>query len=186
MVRKLVRNRTAPAGGSELNLGAFGRYLGPHLRRVNIAVMTELTQLLSRIQLTPGQYTVLVVIAANKGVKQIDIAVKMGIQKANLAPTIAMLEHRGLIRRAMSEIDGRVHYLAITDRGKALLARANRATETIEARMLEALGSRETMERMIQQLNAILGTLQHQAPTPVDRKMKAQAWKEANLSTRPK
>jgi DNA-binding MarR family transcriptional regulator len=186
MEKKPLRNRAAKKSLPELKLGAFATYLGPQLRRVNIAVMTELTQLLSRINLTPGQYTILVVIAANKGAKQIDIVSTMGIQKANLAPAIALLERRGLVRRALSEIDGRVHYLAITDRGKALLARATRATETIEARMLEALGSREAVEQMIRQLNAIVGALQHPAPTPVDRKMKAQAWKEANLSTRSK
>lgn len=165
----------------QLAKGPLQGYLGMQLRLAHIHVMAEVTEQLLRMPLTPGQYTVLVVIAANKGVKQVEIASAMRIQKANLAPTIALLEHRGFVQRALSEIDGRVHYLAVTARGKSMLARANRAMEAVEARILAALGSRAARDRMIKQLIAISGALQHPAVSSTDRKMLAAVWQEVNL-----
>jgi DNA-binding MarR family transcriptional regulator len=164
-----------------LSLGALESYLSATVRRLHYELFTEVTRALLRLNLTPGQYTILVAIGENRGVKQIDIATAIGIQKANLAPTIALLEERALIRRDTSAIDGRFHCLAITTPGKALLADATRAVESIEARISEILGSNEVKAGLVAQLKALTSVFSPRAPTKTVRQMKAQAWKEANI-----
>jgi DNA-binding MarR family transcriptional regulator len=163
-----------------LSLGALKSYLSATLRRVHCELFAEVTRALQRIDLTPGQFTILVVIDENTCVKQIEIATAIGIKKANLAPTIALLENRGLITRNVAAIDGRFHYLAITPRGKALLALARCAVEAIESRVSEILGSNEAKANLIQHLRAIGGAFPDRGRTLTVRRMKAQAWKESN------
>jgi DNA-binding MarR family transcriptional regulator len=117
-------------------------------------VFAESTAMLSRANLTPGQFTILVLIDQNPGVSQIDICKASGIQKANLAPAIAYLGKRNLVVREASESDGRTQRLGLSAAGKSLLKHAIKMHNAFEARLSVPLGVRGT-QLLIEQLNKL-------------------------------
>ena len=80
------------------------------------------------LKLSPAQYSALVVIAANPGRKQSEIAGALGIQRPNFVAMMDELERRGLAERLRTPVDRRSRALALTAAGAALVgARAPRA-----------------------------------------------------------
>jgi DNA-binding MarR family transcriptional regulator len=156
-----------------LSVGVLSSYLSVNLRRAHYEVFAEATRALQRIDLTPGQFTILVVIEQNAALKQIDIATAAGIKKANLAHALALLEKRGLITRKMAPVSGRFRYLAITARGRALLVRARYAVETVETRVTECLPSVDDKTNLIRQLKAIASAFPYREGTVALRRLKA-------------
>ena len=78
------------------------------------------------LKLSPAQYSALVVIAANPGRKQSEIAGALGIQRPNFVAMMDELERRGLAERLRTPVDRRSRALALTAAGSALVARARR------------------------------------------------------------
>ena len=76
------------------------------------------------IDISPAQFSVLVVISANPGLSQAEIAATLGIERARLVRLLHRLEQRGLTQRLPSSADGRRHALRLTRDGEKVLARA--------------------------------------------------------------
>lgn len=95
---------------------------GYALRRASAAMMEDLGQRLSELDLRTTEVSVLILIDANPGVTQSGLCRALGIQRANMTPLIARLDKRSLLER--TAVDGRSHGLALTKSGKALLAQA--------------------------------------------------------------
>ena len=79
---------------------------------------------LASIDISPAQFSVLVVIGANAGLSQSELAATLGIERARLVRLLHRLERRGLTQRLPSSADGRRHALRLTRDGKTLLTRA--------------------------------------------------------------
>ena len=82
--------------------------------------------------LRPAQYSVLSVIAANRGLSQADVAQLLGIERARLVRLLDRLEQRGLTQRLASPVDRRSHALQLTPAGQALLKRARALAQVHE------------------------------------------------------
>jgi len=121
-------------------LDALEGHLGYFVRRVQIWVFGDFIQTLKPIDVSPAQYSVLVVIAANRGLSQAELAATLGIERARLVRLLHHLEGRGLIRRLKSSADGRRHALELTAAGRALLARAKVLAGRHERRLTTRLG----------------------------------------------
>jgi DNA-binding MarR family transcriptional regulator len=129
------RNGQAPR-----NLGALKGHLGYFLRRAQVSVFQDFIRTLSSIDIRPAQYSVLIVIGANPGLSQADVAELLGIERARLVRLLDRLERRGVLRRQASPNDRRSHSLHLTPAGRGLLKRAKALAATHEARLLERLG----------------------------------------------
>ncbi|WP_417320663.1 MarR family winged helix-turn-helix transcriptional regulator [Emcibacter sp.] len=95
--------------------------VGYQLRRASAAMLTHLGQGLSDIGLKITETSVLVMIEANPGMKQSDIGRVLGIKSANMAPLVAVLSDRGLIKK--KPLDGRSHGLHLSEEGKQVIRR---------------------------------------------------------------
>lgn len=128
------------AVGAGVDVGDLGRQVGFFLRLAQVAVFKDLLAALESFGLRLTDYSVLLVIEANPGLKQQSIGEALRIQRPNLVAIIDALERRGLVRRDAAPGDRRSHALGITPAGVALLERANAAQAAHEARVRAALG----------------------------------------------
>jgi DNA-binding MarR family transcriptional regulator len=150
----LPARREAPRrcnGANKPDLGVLNGHLGYFMRRAQVAVFQDFIRTLSAIDIRPAQYSVLVVIGANRGLSQADVSGLLGIERARLVRLLDRLEKRGLTRRLPSPTDRRSHVLKLTASGQSVLRRAKALAALHEERLLAALGPahyRTTMEAL--------------------------------------
>lgn len=124
-----------------LHLGELAELLGYSLKRAQLKVFEDFLRCVAPLQLTPAQFSVLLLLDRNPGRNQTEIANTLGILRPNFVSMLDALESRGLCARMRSTNDRRSHILVLTDKGKAVLARAKKLVATKhEARLNELLG----------------------------------------------
>jgi DNA-binding MarR family transcriptional regulator len=124
-----------------LTLDVLDTHLGYFVRRLQVWVFQDLIRELASIEIRPAQFSVLVVVGANRGLSQAELAAFLGIERARLARLLHRLEARGLIQRMPSAADGRRHALQLTAPGRTLLTRAKALAARHERRLIERLGA---------------------------------------------
>ena len=127
-------------GGKAHELGALGGHLGYFMRRAQLMIFQDFIRTLAAIDIRPAQYSVLIVIAANAGLSQTDVAQLLGIERARLVRLLNRLERRGMTQRLASPTDRRSHVLRLTPAGQQLLKRAKALAAAHEARLVERIG----------------------------------------------
>jgi len=131
-----------------LDLSALTSIVGYPLRRAQLAVFEDFNRRFVALKLSPAQYSALVVIGANPGRKQSEIAGALGIQRPNFVAMMDELERRGLAERLRTPVDRRSRALALTAAGAALVARARRV-QAEQEQEVERLIGREGRERLV-------------------------------------
>jgi DNA-binding MarR family transcriptional regulator len=132
----------ARPGAAPVDLGVLNERLGYFVRRLQVWVFQDFIRRLSRLDLSPAQFSVVVVIGANPGLSQAQLAATLGIERARLVRLLHRLEERGLTERRRSCADGRRHALTLTRAGDRLLAEAARLAEQHEDALRQKLGAR--------------------------------------------
>lgn len=116
--RKAPAVETAPEA-SELKMGELSELLGYALKRAQLRVFEDFLHCVAPVQLTPAQFSVLLLLDANPGRNQTEIATTLGILRPNFVAMLDALEGRGLCVRTRSPSDRRSHILMLTDKGCA-------------------------------------------------------------------
>lgn len=140
---KAVPLRKAPARRASrpvIELGDLNERLGYFIRRVQMWIFQDFIRRLASIDLSPAQFSVLVVIGANTGLSQSELAATLGIERARLVRLLHRLEQRGLTQRLPSDRDGRRHALQLTREGQKQLTRAKALAAQHETGLKERLG----------------------------------------------
>ena len=107
---------------------------GYSLRRASNAMMAELAQRLTAVDLRMADATVLMLIEANPAITASRIGRALDIQRANMVPLLKRLEDTGLVARA--PIDRKSLGLTLTEAGAARLAEARAAIASFEADLI--------------------------------------------------
>jgi DNA-binding MarR family transcriptional regulator len=137
--RKEVSEAEVPGGA--LQLGELSELLGYSLKRAQLKIFEDFLRCVEPLQLTPAQFSVLLLLDRNPGRNQTEIANTLGILRPNFVAMLDGLESRDLCTRVRSTNDRRSHVLALTDKGRAVLARAKKLVASKhEARINELLG----------------------------------------------
>jgi DNA-binding MarR family transcriptional regulator len=142
----------APAEASALQLGELSELLGYSLKRAQLKIFEDFLRCVAPLQLTPAQFSVLLLLDRNPGRNQTEIANTLGILRPNFVAMLDGLESRDLCARIRSTNDRRSHILMLTDKGRAVLARAKKLVAAKhEARLNELLGpaNRATLLEML-------------------------------------
>jgi len=136
------REDAAPAdAGAAVDVGPLSGLIGYALRRAQLAVSRDLAQQFAALDIRPTQYAVLVVLARNPGLRAGQVALALGIRRANFVPLLDGLEARGLAERGRATGDRRASALFLTDAGVAMLARLEPLLAAHEAKFAARLGS---------------------------------------------
>ena len=137
--RRPVPSRRGPRPA--ISLDALDGHLGYFIRRLQVWVFSDFIRTLASIDISPAQFSVLVVIGANRGLSQSELAATLGIERARLARLLDRLQQRGLVQRLPSSADGRRHALQLTPEGRTLLKRAKTLAARHQRRLIEKLGA---------------------------------------------
>ncbi|TYL94381.1 MarR family transcriptional regulator [Bradyrhizobium rifense] len=138
-----------------LQLGELSEQLGYVLKRAQLKVFENFLRCMASLQLTPAQFSVLLLVEKNPGRNQTEIASTLGILRPNFVALLDNLESRDLCARIRSTNDRRSHILVLTDKGKAVLTRAKKLVATKhESRLNELLGqaNREALLEMLSKI----------------------------------
>src|ERR1700712_4080493 len=131
----------ALAESAALQMGELSERLGYSLKRAQLKVFEDFLRCVAPLQLTPAQFSVLLLLDNNPGRNQTEIANTLGILRPNFVAMLDGLESRDLCARMRSTNDRRSHILVLTDKGRAVLTRAKKLVATKhEARLNELLG----------------------------------------------
>jgi DNA-binding MarR family transcriptional regulator len=132
------RKRAGP-----IDLGGLDRLIGFAVRRAQVWIFQDFRRALKGLDMTPAQFSVLTIVAANPGLAQARVAEALAIERARLVQMLDRLEVRGLIRRARSPADRRSHALSLTAGGAALLDRLGRLVDEHEHNVVARIGARQ-------------------------------------------
>ncbi|MCA7118686.1 MAG: MarR family transcriptional regulator [Acidibrevibacterium sp.] len=140
----------------EVSLGTLPGHIGFALRLAQIAVFQDFHRAVADLDLRPGQYSVLLMLRENPGIRASQVAEALGIKRTNFVPLLDGLEARGLVTRDRMESDRRAFALFLTANGTTLLARAEAAIAHHEQRLALALGEagKPTLLALLAQLTA--------------------------------
>jgi DNA-binding MarR family transcriptional regulator len=142
----------------DLDLSEFMPYL---INRVGAALVERFTQdALSGTQLTIGTWRLLLAMSNHEGTRQVDLAELTSIEVSTVSRLVTRLVQRGLVSRARSARSNREVVVALTPKGKALVAGLVPIAAGLEQAATRGVSSKEltavkrVLRRMHQNLTA--------------------------------
>ena len=111
-------------------------FLIRRLHQIHLALFAEEC---GAFGVTPVQYSLLTVLAAQPGLDQAGLGHEIGVDRATLTHVVRRLEARALLARSRDPADRRSKRVTLTERGATLLARMDEAAERAHRRTIEAL-----------------------------------------------
>jgi DNA-binding MarR family transcriptional regulator len=139
---KAARPARKEAEDPAIELGELSEMLGYALKRAQLKIFEDFLRCVAPLQLTPAQFSVLLLLDRNPGRNQTEIASTLGILRPNFVAMLDGLESRDLCARIRSANDRRSHNLVLTEKGSAMLSRAKKLVAAKhETRLNELLGS---------------------------------------------
>lgn len=110
--------------------------------------------------LTPGRFSLLVLLRANPGINQTDLSRGVGVDKSTLTPALDQLEKKGLILRQRTAADRRTYSLSLSPGGEQLLSELMAKVEQHERNIVAGLTAAErlTLTRLLKKMARSLGS----------------------------
>ncbi len=110
--------------------------------------------------LTPGRFSLLVLLRANPGINQTDLSRGVGVDKSTLTPALDQLEKKGLVVRERTAADRRTYSLSLTPAGEQLLTELMAKVEQHEKNIIAGLTTAErvTLNRLLKKMARSLGS----------------------------
>jgi DNA-binding MarR family transcriptional regulator len=109
------------------------------IKRLELAVRSQLDDVLREFVLTTPQYTALSVLRAQPGLSSAQLARRSFVTAQSMNEMVAALQRRALIQRTADPNHGRVLRISLTEAGLGLLRACDEHVNRIEERMLSGL-----------------------------------------------
>ena len=126
----------------KINLGGLDQYTGYVVRRAQVWIFQDFKRALKELDMTPAQFSVMKIIAANPGIAQARVAEVLCIERARLVQMLDRLEAPRLIDRTRSATDRRSHALFLTEAGVEMLERLEQRIEAHERHVVARIGAK--------------------------------------------
>ncbi len=158
------------------------------LRRTQQYAYDLFTQNLSKTDLTPRQFVVLLAVSEEEGLSQTDLVNRTGIDRSTLADMISRMIKRGLLARQRTAQDARANSVRLTAAGRKALnsaqPKASAAEETLLA-LIPKTVQKDLLRTLTQLSNAVQVAKQEADAAPVRKTAakKAPAKKAATKKT---
>lgn len=153
------------AAPRRVDRGPLPGYYGYNLRIAQVAVFDNFAKIVGRLadrmgELTPGRFSLLMLLKHNPGINQTDLSRAVGLDKSTLTPALDQLERKGLILRERTAADRRTYALSLTEKGETLLTELITKVERHEENIVAALSSpeRATLLRLLKKIARSLGS----------------------------
>ncbi|NCT96480.1 MAG: winged helix-turn-helix transcriptional regulator [Comamonadaceae bacterium] len=135
------------------------------LRRTHQISAAVFENACASVGLTPAQYGVLTVVAAEPGLDQTRLSRALAFDKVTVMRVLKGLEERGLVRRERSSVSRRQMTVSLTADGEALLAAAREPAERAYQRLLSPLTPAQRRQ-LIELLQTLTEGLADEARAP--------------------
>lgn len=116
LISEDVRPLTLPSQGSSLHVVR-------RLRRTFLSICRCGDILFSPYRLTTDQYALMRAVQRNPGIRQTDMTDQIFAEPNTITAMVKLLEKRGILRRKICPVDGRVRLLYLTAHGNTVLQR---------------------------------------------------------------
>lgn len=128
--------------------------IGYQLRLAQVAIFRDFKQTLGKFDITPGLFGVLVLLDANAGMKQTDLAKAIHLDRSTVVNVIDNLEAMRLVERRASNGDRRSKALYLTSEGRRLLHRLRPLVIAHERRLKRHLSTsdQKTLVQLLQKI----------------------------------
>ncbi len=143
--------------GAQIKFGSLVDGLGYALRRAQLASFKSFQQVFGEAGITPAQYSALLIIELNPGLRQNQVSDALGIKRANFVGLIDKLEERGLVERTPAS-DRRSYALHLTVAGRKFI-KSLHALNTLHEERLRAGLTPPQRALVIDTLNAIVASV---------------------------
>ncbi|AMN51754.1 MarR family transcriptional regulator [Labrenzia sp. CP4] len=109
---------------------------------------------LMRIGLHPGQELVLKVLADTDGRTMSQLALALGVQPPTVTKMVTRLSSQGYVRRQVSDTDGRLARVYLTDVGRELVLSVDKAWKRLEREAMSGLEDkdRKKLRKLLRQV----------------------------------
>lgn len=144
--------------GAQINFGSLANGLGYALRRAQLASFKCFQQVFGEAGITPAQYSVLLIIELNPGLRQNQVSDALGIKRANFVGLIDKLEERGLVERTPAA-DRRSYALHLTVPGRKFMKSLHTLNTMQEERLRGALDPQQRA-LLLGALNAMVASIE--------------------------
>jgi DNA-binding MarR family transcriptional regulator len=143
---------------AQINCGSLADGFGYALRRAQLASFKSFQQVFGETGITPAQYSALLIIELNPGLRQNQVSDALGIKRANFVGLIDKLEERELVERTPAA-DRRSYALYLTAAGRKLVKTLHTLNAMHEQRLRAALTPQQ-QARLLEGLNAIVASVE--------------------------
>lgn len=141
--RPAARRARSPRAAPPLDTGILPNLLGYNIRRAQIALWRDLTRTVARGEIRPGVFSVLILVEANPGIAQIDLANQLDVDKATIVGLMHRLERLRWATRRQSTEDRRRQGVYLTTEGKREVKRLRDAMIEHEKRFTRLFSPQE-------------------------------------------
>ena len=135
--------KSSKAPSLPLSVGLLPNLLGYNIRRAQIALWRDLSRTIGEGEIRPALFSLMILVEANPGVAQIDIANQLDIDKATVVGLVQRLLKRQCVVCEKSTVDRRRQGIYLTPRGQKELNTLRRAMLDHETRFTRLFSSVE-------------------------------------------
>ena len=146
--------RESPA--ADVHLGELRDSLGFLMRLGQLRVFEYYFEALCPYGMRPGEFSVLVVIGHNPGIRQGVLAARLMIKRAHITKVIRGLEDQGLVTRRIPDEDRRVVELTLSRKGQAFVAERAEALHAFDFSVPAGMTCKER-DQLVHLLQKLLG-----------------------------
>jgi DNA-binding MarR family transcriptional regulator len=150
----------APSPSPDTEVAEFAGQLFFRLWR---ASHTRVAEALESIGLTPASFGLLNILGVREGAMQQELGSAMGVDPSTMVSLIDQLESAGLAKRQPHPADRRARAVALTPKGRRVLAKGRQMASQVEDDVLGGLSAAER-QKLLTLLRRALDTAPPQPP----------------------
>jgi DNA-binding MarR family transcriptional regulator len=128
---------------TELDASRLTHLVGYAASRAAIELKKTFTRQMAPFELKVGEFSILMLVAANPQVNQRQLGQALDISAPNMAVTLDRMVERGWVERVRSTEDRRAQQIHLTPAGRALAQRTEKISATMEDAALRRLSIAE-------------------------------------------
>lgn len=129
------------------------------LHRVGQCAGEVFAKEMTRDELTPRQYAVLLTVAQNEGLSQTGLVERTGIDRSTLADVVRRMLKKGLLQRRRTKEDARAYAVRLSEEGWRVLKAAEPVALRVDERLLSPLPPKQR-EQFLADLMTIVTELE--------------------------
>lgn len=116
-----AKGKAQSTAGQPISVGLLPNLIGYNVRRAQITLWRDFSRTVGRGEIRPAVFSLLVLVEANPGIAQVDLAEQLDVDKAAIVGLLHRLQRRQWAVRRRSTEDRRRQGIFLTPRGQDVL-----------------------------------------------------------------